>query len=116
MGGIARSSDETTNSGIDEGIALVAAARRFRRLEAGRGLAGPQPGPRRRVGRVPGRAAWLCGAAGPLPIAPENRSGSLVGGLVLREEIGRGAMGVVYRAFDAGPEAGGRGEAGADRA
>jgi serine/threonine-protein kinase len=95
------SSDETTNSGIDEGIALALRAEDSGDWKPVADWLARNPDHAGGLAEFLAAQLGLQVAAGPLPIAPENRSGSLVGGLVLREEIGRGAMGVVYRAFDA---------------
>ncbi len=60
------------------------------------------------LARNPGLAEQLAGflaaRRGITPSTPQQasqvRTGSQVGGLELREEIGRGAMGIVYQAFD----------------
>ncbi len=87
--------EETYPHGLDEGIALV-----FKAEDNGNWKPVVDW-----LAHQPEHAAGLLKFLGdqrqiPPMLAPPDRTGLVVGGLVLGEEIGRGAMGVVYKAFD----------------
>jgi len=87
--------NETADHGLEEGLGIVHAAE-----DAG------SPNPLAKwLARYPELAFplanYLAGPGIPIPQpAPTLNSGSAIGGLELHEEIGRGGMGVVHRAFD----------------
>jgi len=89
-------SDETRPHGLEEGAALAFKAEESGDWKAVANWLARNPGLGGEFAKFLADHGELVNTLRPSP----QRTGSIVGGLELKEEIGRGAMGVVYRATD----------------